>query len=338
MRLRASLFCACSFLAVASMLPACDELAKAVDANNNQPGEADGRAVELAAFPQRVASIATDDKEIVIVAENGDVLTRPLEGTDAPKRIGGFTRANSYSNNARALLDADFIYILDGVAVHRMPRAGGAAEKLADVATSGLAQSSDALFAVGKERTSIVRIDKKTKEMTELATGFGRVLDIAGEADRVDVADQELETITAVAMKDGAKTELAKNQSRPSYIGLGPDHVYWFNGSLSDTNKAVEDRVMRVRKDGAGTAEVVAPVTGGFNGPIRADAQFVYLGRAGYGLFRAPAAGGEAVKYVNVSVVDLALVGTRVLALEDNGFRFSDEEKKKPNRLLSIAP
>lgn len=87
-----------------------------------------------------------------------------------------------------------------------------------------------------------------TLAVTDLATGFGRVLDIVGEPDRVDVADQERETITAVAMKDGAKTELAKNQSRPRYIGLGPDHVYWHNGSLSDANKAVEDRIMRMKK------------------------------------------------------------------------------------------
>lgn len=337
MRSPTSSACVLAMFAAIGGLLGCDDVAKAIDANNNQPGEADARAAELAAIPQRVANLAADDKQLFVVAENGDVLARPADGAAAPVKIGGFTRSDSYSKNSRTLVDGEFLYILDGKAVHRMPRSGGTAEKLADAAIAGLAQSADAVFAVSTDQKKLLRIDKKTRATTDLATGFGRILDIVGESERIDVADQEQETITAVGMSDGAKKELAKNQSRPAVIGLGPEHVYWFNGVLSDTNKALENKVMRIRKDGSAAAEAVATVSGGFRGPIAADGQFVYLGRAGYGLFRAPVSGGEAVKFLNSAVVDFVVLETRIVSLEDNGFRFSEDEKNKPNRLLSVT-
>jgi len=93
---------------------------------------------------------------------------------------------------------------------------------------------------------------------------------------------------------------------------------------------------MRMKKDGSGQPEVVAQMVE-FYGPLEADAQFVYLGRSGGGLYRAPAGAGESTKFVNVAVVDFVVTADRVWALEDNGYRFSEEEKKKPNRLLAVT-
>jgi hypothetical protein len=320
----------------AASLAGCDEVAKAIDANNSQPGEADGRAVELAKIPQRLASLAFDDTELWVVAENGDILKRPRDGSAAPTKVGSFARAE-LGGTARALLDAEFLYILDGQSVSRMPRAGGAVEKLANAAPSNLAQSADALFAVSVDTKTLVRIDKKTKATTDLATGFLVIEDIVAEGDRIIVVDRDAETLTSVTMKDGTKTELAKNQSRPYRVGLGPGYVYWINGALSDANKAVEDRILRVKLDGSGQPETVVAKSTEFPSRIVGDAQFLYIGQYCGGLYRVPVAGGESTKFVNAAVQDFDLTTDRVFLMEDNGCRFDATAKAQPNRLLSIT-
>ena len=56
------------------------------------------------------------------------------------------------------------------------------------------------LFVVASDNKRLLRIDKKTGAQKELAGGFGRILDIVGDGDRVAIADQEKETISAVPM------------------------------------------------------------------------------------------------------------------------------------------
>lgn len=323
--------------ALSSSVMGCDEVAKAVDANNSQPGEADGRAVELSSMPQRIASLAVDANEIWIVAENGDVLERPRSNANAaPTKVGNYARRSS-SDTVRAALDAEFLYILDGNALSRMARAGGAVEKLADTWPSGMAQSADAVFASSSDKKKILRIDKKTKAVSDFATGLAMVEDMAADGDRLVVVDREAETILSFAMKDGAKTELAKNQSRPYRVGIGPDHVYWINGALSEANKAVEDKVFRLKKDGSGQPEVVVQKVDGFPNEISADAQFLYLDNRCGGLYRVPVAGGEPKKFLDAAVQDFDASDTGILVVEDNGCRFDDAARNKPNRLLSVT-
>lgn len=327
----------CVISALSSSLTGCDEVAKAVDANNSQPGEADGRAVELASMPQRIASLASDATEIWIVAENGDVLKRPRSDANVPPTlVGNFGKPISYEK-VRAALDASFLYIHDGGALLRVPRAGGPAEKLTSSAASGLAQSADALFVVSLDKKTLLAIDKKTKAVTDLAAGFASIEDVIADGDRLVVADRDLETISAIAMKGGAKTELAKNQSRPYRVGFGPDHVYWINGALSDANKAVEDRVLRVKKDGSGQPEVVVQDVDGFPKEIAADAQFLYLDNRCGGLYRVPVAGGEPKKFLDAAVQDFDASESGILVVEDNSCRFDDAARNKPNRLLSVT-
>jgi hypothetical protein len=292
--------------------------------------------VVLAQVPQHLASLAIDDQELWVVGENGDILKRPRDGSVAPTKVGSYARSDSFGDTARALLDADFLYILDEKTVSRMPRAGGAVEKLADAAPSNLAQTADALFAVSADTKTLVRIDKKTKTPSDLAGGFGAIKDIVIEGDRVIVADRDAETITSVAIKDGTKTDLAKNQSRPYRVGLGPGYVYWINGALSDANQAVEDRIQRIKLDGSGQPETVTKATE-FPTRIVADAQFLYLGQRCEGLNRVAVGGGDATKFVNGAVQDFELIADRVFVMEDNGCRFDQAAKGQPNRLLSIT-
>lgn len=329
-------FCVLASLSLTAL--GCDEVAKAVDANNTQPGEADGRAIELASIPQRLSDMAVDAKDIWIVAENGDLLERPRSSANvAPTKVANFARQNNYGETSRALLDAEFLYVLDYKTVSRLPRAGGAVEKIADAASSNLVQTADALFAVGPDNTKVIKIDKKTKAATDLATGFKHIEDMAAVGERIVVADREGETITSIAMADGTKTDLAKNQSRPYRIGLGPDHVYWINGALSDTNKAVEEKIFRIKKDGSGQPEVVVEKVDGFPRHISADAQFLYIDQACGGVYRAPVTGGETTKFLNAAVQDFDLADTGLTVLEDNGCRFDEAARNKPNRLLSVT-
>lgn len=324
-------------VALSSSLAGCDEVAKAVDANNNQSGEADGRAQELAKVPQRLANLALDTKELWVIGENGDILKGPVDGTAAPAKVGGYARVNASADTPRALLDADFLYILDRNTVSRMPRAGGAVEKLTDAAPSNLAQSADALFAVSVDTKKLLRIDKATKATTDLASGFGAISDILGEGDRIFVADRAGEVIASIATKDGARTDLAKNQSRPYRIGLGAGYVYWANGALSDANKAVEDRVLRVKLDGSGQPETIIEKTDGFPTRLAGDAQFLYVGQRCGGLYRVPATGGVSSKFLNAAVQDFDITSDRVVVMEDNGCRFDEAAKSQPNRVLSAA-
>ncbi len=316
----------------------CDQVAKAVDANNSQGGEADGRAAELTSLNQRTADIATDDKEIFVIADNGDVLKRAAAGAGvAATRIGGYARNTSYSDPTAAILDADSLYFVDGNSVRRVKRAGGDPEKLADATPAGLAVTADAVIAVSADKTKLVKIDKATKAVTDLATGFEDLTHIVGDGEPLAVVERKTETVTLVSTKDGSKKVIAQNQSRPYRVGLGPEHVYWANGSLSDANKAVEDRIMRIKADGSGQPEMVTSLNATFTDKMVADAQFVYFGERCGGLFRAPAAGGENKKFLNAAVQDFLLSGPGVLLLEDNGCRFSDAEKNKPNRVMTVT-
>lgn len=315
----------------------CKEVAKAIDANNNQAGEADARAVELASIPQRTANLAVDANEIWIVAENGDILKRPRSNANAaPVKVGGYARA-FHKDGIRALLDADFLYVIDSTTVTRIARAGGAAEKLADTDPGGLAMSADAVFVSATDNGRILKIDKKTKAVSDLTSGFRFIVDMVIDGERLIVVDRDGETITAVSLKDGAKTDLAKNQSRPYKVGLGPDHVYWGNGVLSDANKSVEDRIFRIKKDGSGQPETVVSTAGEQVNHLWADAQFLYIGRYCGGLNRVAAAGGESTKFLNAAIQDIDLSDSGVLVLEDNGCRFDVEAKNKPNRLLFVT-
>jgi len=332
-------FVLCSFVlaSLSVSVAGCDEVAKAIDANNNQAGEADGRAVELASIPQRTANLAVDANEIFVVAENGDILKRPRSTANvAPVKVGGYARA-FHSDGIRALLDAEALYVIDNTTVSRMPRAGGAVEKLADTHPGGMAMSADAVFVSGKDHDRVLKIDKKTKAVSDLATGFRFLVDMVADGDRVIVVDRDGETITAVSMADGTKTDLAKNQSRPYAVGLGPDHVYWGNGSLSDTNKSVEDRLFRVKKDGSGQPEPLTSTAGESVNRLSADGQFLYYGRYCGGLYRVAIAGGEGTKFLNAAVQDIDLSDAGVLVLEDNSCRFDEAAKNKPNRLLSVT-
>ncbi len=320
----------------------CDEVAKAVDANNQQPGEADARAVELTSSPNRLNALALDDGNIVIIAQNGDVSQRPRSNAPgAITKIGAFKRGEYTSRREAMALDADAIWLINDDALYRMPRAGGDGEKVAEASGESLAVASGAVFFASHDHKKIVKYDKATKTTTDYATGFtytsGIALDEAG--DKFYVSDRDAETISSLPTSGDAPvtpTVLAKDQAAPEYVGTGPSHVYWNNGALSD-HKDITDRLMRIAKTGAGAPEQLASTKGGFSGPIHADDKYVYGGEAGGGLYRAAVTSGDAVKFLDIAVTDFIVTTDSVFAIENNGYRFSDEAKSKPNRILTVT-
>jgi hypothetical protein len=323
----------------------CSEAAKALDANNSQPGEADGRAVQLASTPNRMNAVAIDATNMVVVQQNGDVFQRATNATPgALNQIGSFGFADESLEEGVAF-DADFIYLIsDGSGFYRMPRAGGAPEKLDDGSGRYLALATDAVFFVNHDHTAIRRFDKKTKALTDFVTGFkfavGLVLDENG--DKIWIADRDAETVSWIPSAQPASgaptaTMIAQNQAQPQALGTGPDYVYWSNGSLSD-HKDVTDKIFRIKKDGSGQPELVAPTDATFvDSPMHADAQFLYYGQSAGGIMRVAVTGGTATKFLNMCENGFALSADSVYAVENNSNRFSDADRNLPNRVMTAT-
>jgi hypothetical protein len=332
-------------LALTSVVTAgCDEATKILDANNSQPGEADGRAVELTSSPARYNAVTADDANIILVQQNGDVFQRarssaPGEAT----KLGNFPRPERAYDEAVAF-DAEFIYLLnESTGLSRMPRAGGPSEKLDDAYGQSIAVTADSVFYISAKGDAIRRLDKATKAPSDWVTGFTKAIAIAldEKGDKVWIADRDAETIswvpTAPAETPAAATVVASNQAQPLSIGTGPDHVYWSNSSLSD-NEAVSDKIYRLKKDGSGQPEAVAPTNGTFvKSPMHADGQFLYFGQRASGIMRVPVGGGTSTKFLNVCEHGFAVVGEGVYVVENNGNRFSEEERTKPNRVMTAT-
>jgi len=329
-------------------LAGCDEAAKVLDANNAQSGEADGRAVELTTSPSRFNSIAVDDTNMILVQENGDVHQRARNNTAGPiNKIGSFKfPPNTDTFNAAVAFDAEFIYVVtDGGGLFRMPRAGGDGERIDDAKERSFATSADAIFYISLDNTKIRKLDKKTKALSDYATGFEHIIAVAGDTDKFWVADRDAETISWVpttTLAEGTTTAtatvIAKDQASPNTVGTGPDYVYWSNGGISDHKDAV-DKIFRTKKDGSSAQpELVTPTDAYFvDSPMHADGQFLYFGRSASGIHRVPVAGGTPTKLLNICENGFAMSADSIYVVENNANRFSAEDKNKPNRVVALT-
>jgi hypothetical protein len=337
-------------LSLLSVLAAgCDEAAKALDANNAQPGEADSRAVELTTSPSRFNSIAIDDANMIVVQENGDVHQRAKSNTaGAINKLGHFNfPPNSETFDAQVAFDKDFIYVVtDGGGLYRMPRAGGDGEKLDEAKGQSLALAANSVFYISSDAKSIRKLDKASKDKSDYATGFERAIAVALDGDKVWIADRDAETISWIPTTPTTDTTTAtptvvvKDQSHPNTLGLGPDHIYWSNGSLSE-HKDIEDKIFRAKKDGSGTPELVTPTEATFvHSIMHADDQFLYFGQSAGGIMRVPvnaSGGAKATKFLNICENGFALSADSIYAVENNANRWAKEDKSKPNRLMAVT-
>jgi hypothetical protein len=335
-----------SFAAFLSLVAVgCDDAAKVLDANNAQPGEADGRAVELTSSPSRFNAIAIDDQNIVVVQQNGDVFQRAKSNAPGPlTQIGSFKFGDSSLSEAISF-DTDFIYLINDInGFYRMPRNGGDPEKLDDGSCQSLAVASDSVYFVSHDHTTMRRFDKKTKSVTDWVGGYKYAIAVAldEKGDRVWVADRDAETVSWVPTGQTATgltaTMVAQNQAQPLTIGTDNDYVYWSNSSLSD-HKDVTDKIFRLAKDGSGQPQVVTPTPSTFvESPMRADGQYLYFGQSAGGIMRVPVGGaGSATKYLNVCENGFALSSDSLYVVENNTNRFAEADRSLPNRVMAVG-
>lgn len=326
------------FLTLAACDDAGDVAAKALDANQNQPGEADARIVEVGTIATRSATIAVDDKEYVVLAQNGDVFHRALASGTFDK-LGTTGRSNDSYDDARILLDADFVWIADRVGIVRIPRAGGAPEDMnvGSLEPAGFAQNTTSLFIVASDRKSVKSVDKKSKAATSLPTAFQQIASLADEGDgRLLVADTDAATVSSIPQNgDGEAKVLANNQANPREVAVSGDYVYWYNGGISDHND-VTDRMLRTRLDGTATPSLVAMFDTTIPRAVHTDGQFVYYLDGG-GVFRVPAAGGTPSKFVNIAPGDFLLASDHITILEDNSLYTEQAKKDQPNRVVTVT-
>lgn len=320
-------------------------LAKAADANNNQPGEADGRAVTIATSPAHNSAVATDGTNVVLVQDNGDVFQFPAAASAGTlTKLGTFGTNDGQRSVAHVELDANYIWFmseLTTIGLFRMPRAGGASEKVADLGSNEVdfALTADAIYFIGT--SSIIRkFDIATKATTDFATGFQNLNGLAFDADakKLWVSDVNGNAVSSIDITQPAPvTPVAAipEQPSPGAITVGNGYVYWSNGQLGP-NEQWQQKIMRFKLDGTGQPEIVASDEAEFPHPLRVDANFLYAG-GGSGIKRVPIAGGNLTQYLRISLADFLLNNNVLFAVENNGFKLDEDAKKAPNRILAVT-
>ena len=313
---------------VALVAPAagCSEAAKALDANNDQPGSADRRAVQIDQGADFTA-LAVDDQAL-LYADYQSLHAVPAAG-GAPKAVGSIDRPKDSVRFAgdRMLLDATSIYLGTPAGVFITPRAGGPARKIVKDSLIGLAQSDTSLFYAVQRTGAILRADKTTLAEDNLVSGLGAVTDIAGDDTNLYFTDSDKETVSVVPKAGGDVKVLASNQARPALVAVSAGFVYWYNDVNSD-HPDLEGRIFRIAKDGSGAPQQLLETASSPPERLASDDQFLYYITSG--IWRVPAAGGASEKFANGAIVDFSLFGDSVYWVEDNSYKFSDADKALP--------
>lgn len=322
--------------------------AKAFDQNNSQPGEADSRAVVVTQSGPRNAAVTTDGTNLVYVQDNGDVFQVPADGNaaPAPQKLGTFPVGSTENtrDEAEVAVDTDFVWFASGdTGLVRMPRAGGAVEKLADTPNeASFVLVPDAVFFQSSTE-KLSRFDKATKAIVDIATNFQNLGGIAFDATnkKIWICDRNANTISWVPSDSAAPatpTVAVSNQPSPASCAMGPDTVYWANGLLGG-DQTLQNKVMGYKADGSGQPTVIATTNNDFPNPIMADSSFVYLGAIGGGVERAPVAGGtaNATQFLQLTEADFVITDKFVFAVENNINRADEANRTAPNRVLAAT-
>ncbi|RYE82094.1 MAG: hypothetical protein EOO75_21225, partial [Myxococcales bacterium] len=217
----------------------CDEVKEALDANNDQPGEADTRALPLDEGKDFTA-IATADGT-AYYADRSNFYSQPAAGDGARVTLAAIGRdtGSVYSADDILHLDATSIYLGADDGLYVTPRAGGAVRHVAGTDVSGIATTDDAVIFTQESEGAIYRADKETLTVTELVSGLGAIRHMVASGDTLFFVDAERATVSSVPVAGGAVTDLATGQARPSLLALNTTHIFWYNGVNSD-NEALE--------------------------------------------------------------------------------------------------
>lgn len=326
----------------------CDDVAEALEGQQT-PGEADGRAVKLAEGGNRFSTLASDGQTVFIVQQNGEVYTHPVNG-GALTKLGDLKRViDNYTE--RSIVDGESLWVVGPKGLFKMPKGGGEVVKVPvgiDTGrTKGIVQTADFVFTVGAvteagsdRQNQVIKIDKKTLKAETLGQKWQQIGALAGDDKNLYLTDSDAGTVVKLPMDGSEFKVLASEMPRPEEIGVGPDHVYWKN-SVDLDRPNIGSKLARIKKDGAGTLEVLWD---GFAGPLYADAQNVWVcgssavSRMSVDKAHPPDATElEPTKFLKINCSDMVLLDDRVVAAEDNGNSLSDKERSQPNRVISAT-
>lgn len=152
-----------------------------------------------------------------------------------------------------AAADASFIYLtlFKRPEIMRVPVAGGAATKLAELPRAVLALHGDTLYAASYATGVLVAIETATGKSRVVARGLAKPTAIAADPAHVFATCEGDQTLRRIDVATGAITELARGLVNSDDVELDGDHVY-------TRTWGARPALVRVAKDGSRPQEIVA--------------------------------------------------------------------------------
>ncbi|HSK03151.1 MAG TPA: hypothetical protein VK932_17990, partial [Kofleriaceae bacterium] len=149
--------------------------------------------------------------------------------------------------------DGAFIYLtlFKRPEIVRVPVAGGAATKLAELPRAVLALSGDTLYAASYSTGVLVAIATATGATRVVARGLGKPTAIAADGTHVFAYSERDEALRRIDVATGAATVLARGLVNSDDVELDGEHVY-------TRTWGARPALVRVAKDGSRPAEVLA--------------------------------------------------------------------------------
>lgn len=185
----------------------------------------------------------------VLATSRADLLRVGVpDGPVTPVRVRGLV-----DSPLEAVADASFIYLtmFKRPEIVRVPVAGGAAAKIAELPRAVLALHGGTLYAASYATGALLAIDTATRRARVLARGLPRPTAIAADGAHVYAYCERDQTLRRIDAATGAVAELARGLVNSDDVELDGDHVY-------TRTWGARPALVRVAKDGARPRELVA--------------------------------------------------------------------------------
>jgi hypothetical protein len=185
----------------------------------------------------------------VLATSRGDLLRVGVPGGPVTRaRIGGLAESP-----LEVVADASHVYLtlFKRPEILRVPVAGGAATKLAELPRAVLALHGDTLYAASYATGVLVAIATATGRSRVVARGLARPTAIAADRGHVYAYCEHDRTLRRIDAATGAMTELARGLVNSDRVELDGDYVY-------TRTWGARPALVRVPKDGSRPHELLA--------------------------------------------------------------------------------
>jgi hypothetical protein len=185
----------------------------------------------------------------VLATSRGDLLRVGVP--DGPVTLAKIRGLVEYPLEAAA--DASFIYLtmFKRPEIMRVPAAGGAAQKLAELPRAVLALRGDTLYAASYATGVLVAIATATGRSRVIARGLAKPTAIAADDTHVYASCEQDQTLRRIDVATGATFELARGLVNSDDVVLDGGYVY-------TRTWGARPALVRVAKDGSRPRELLA--------------------------------------------------------------------------------